>query len=135
MTLTRILRPLTLVLALVAIAPLASTCEHPRLLERFDTDKDGKLDEGERAAAKAAVAEHREEHQDKLLARFDADKDGKLDEGERAAAKAAVEERLKTNHPELFAKIDANHDGTIDKGERKAAREHRCERREGRSAH
>ncbi len=131
MAATRFLRPLTLALALVAVTPIASACDHARRLARFDADKNGTLDEGERTAAKAAVGEHREERKEKVLARFDADKDGTLDEGERAAAKAAVGERLKTKHPELFARIDTNHDGTLDQSERKAAREHRCEHRKG----
>jgi hypothetical protein len=75
--------------------------KHPqlraKLLEKFDADHDGKLDESERAAAKAALKEHRGEHRGELKARllekFDADHDGKLDESERAAAKAALQKR------------------------------------------
>lgn len=36
------------------------------VLERFDTDKDGKLSDAEKAAAKAARKEHREERKDKI---------------------------------------------------------------------
>lgn len=67
-----------------------------KLLEKFDANHDGKLDESERAAAKAAMKEHRGEHKGelkaKLLEKFDANHDGKLDESERAAAKAAMKE-------------------------------------------
>ncbi len=35
-------------------------CRHKKLLEKFDKDKDGKLSEEERAAAKAARAERKE---------------------------------------------------------------------------
>lgn len=67
-----------------------------KLLEKFDANHDGKLDESERAAAKAALKEHRGEHHGelkaKVLAKFDADHDGKLNEAERAAAKAALKE-------------------------------------------
>ncbi|MFC5050195.1 hypothetical protein ACFPK9_06195 [Rubritalea spongiae] len=58
-----------------------------KMLEKFDTDGDGKLDETEREAAKAAGKAHREE----LLSKYDANGDGKLDETEREAAKAAGE--------------------------------------------
>jgi len=91
-----------------------------RLLEKFDTDKDGKLSESERAAAKAACKQHR-------LDNFDADKDGKLSETERDAARAARSAKLKANHPKLFAKIDTNSDGVISREEAQAARERRRE--------
>lgn len=48
-----------------------------RLLERFDANKDGTLDEEERAAVKAA--------RDELLKDYDADGDGKLSPEERKA--------------------------------------------------
>ena len=71
-----------------------------KVMEKFDANHDGKLDESERAAAKAALKErmekakeHHGEFKAKLLERFDANHDGKLDDGERAAAKAALKER------------------------------------------
>jgi hypothetical protein len=70
-----------------------------RLLARFDANKDGKLDDAERATAKAAMAKHREERC----------------------------EKLKANHPELFKKIDTNQDGKIERGEMHEAREARKE--------
>ncbi len=60
-----------------------------KLLERFDTDGDGKLDETERAAAREA----RQEFHKKVLEKFDTDGDGKLDEAEREAAREARRER------------------------------------------
>lgn len=66
---------------------------HPELrkkvLEKFDKDGDGKLNEEERAAAKAAFQEKHPDARDKFIAHFDKDGDGKLNEEERAAAKAA----------------------------------------------
>lgn len=56
-----------------------------KLLERFDTDKDGKLSDSERVAAKAA----REKMRAQMLAKFDTDKDGKLSPAEREAARAS----------------------------------------------
>ena len=48
------------------------------MLERFDTNKDGKLDDQERAAA-------REARKAEMLERFDTDKDGTLSDSEREA--------------------------------------------------
>ena len=47
-------------------------------LERFDTNKDGKLDDQEREAM-------REARKAEMLQRFDTDKDGKLSDSEREA--------------------------------------------------
>jgi Ca2+-binding EF-hand superfamily protein len=103
--------------------------EHKQaMLEKFDTDKDGKLSEAERAAAKEQGKHHLKE----LKAKFDTDGDGKLSDSERDAARAAFAARLKEKHPQLFAKIDSNGDGTLSREEAKAAREqlraHRGER-------
>lgn len=81
------------------------------LLEKFDTDKDGKLSEAERAAAKQA-----------RKGKVDTDKDGKVSEAERDAARAALSARLKDKHPKLFAKVDTDGDGTISREEGQAAR-------------
>lgn len=98
------------------------------LLEKFDTDKDGKLSDSERAAAKAQAKERLQEQK----AKFDTDGDGKLSDSERDAARAAFAARLKEKHPQLFAKIDSNGDGTLSREEAQAARErlraHRGER-------
>ncbi len=72
-----------------------------RILERFDKDGDGKLNEEERAAARAARearggkgkgGEGRGQGagmRKQMIEKFDKDGDGKLNEEERAAAKAA----------------------------------------------
>lgn len=52
-----------------------------RILQKFDADGDGKLNEEERAAAKAAREQHIKE--------FDSNGDGKLDDTERKAAMQA----------------------------------------------
>ena len=93
------------------------------LLEKFDADKDGKLSEAERTAAKQACKERR-----------DTDKDGTVSEAERDAARAAFSARLKEKHPELFAKVDKDGDGTISREEGQAARAWRREHR-GQRAH
>jgi Ca2+-binding EF-hand superfamily protein len=118
-----------------------------RLLERFDANGDGQLDEAEKAAAKAAFEARRTEFADQhpqlaerldrdgdglepaealrarrlhqyLLIRFDANGDGQLDEAEKAAAKAAFEAR----RAEMIERFDANGDGVLDEAERETAR-------------
>lgn len=76
--------------------------EKGEIIKRFDADGDGKLNEGERAAARAAFEAKKTEMQDKR--------------DEHLA-------QMKTKHPDLFAKLDANGDGNLDEAERKAARE------------
>lgn len=57
-------------------------------MAKFDTNKDGKIDEQEREAIKAAHEARKAEFEKKLLEKFDTNKDGVLDEQEKAAAKA-----------------------------------------------
>ena len=59
----------------------------PALLKEFDKDGDGKLSDEEKAAMKAARAEHKQE----MLKKFDSDGDGKLSDPEREAMRAARE--------------------------------------------
>ena len=54
----------------------------PENMEQFDTDKDGKLSDEERKAARAAMEQ-------KMLEQFDTDKDGKLSDEERKAMRPA----------------------------------------------
>ena len=49
------------------------------MLEKYDANKDGKLDDNEREAARAA-------RKAEMLQRFDTDKDGELSDSEREAA-------------------------------------------------
>ena len=77
-------------------------------MKRFDKDGDGKLDDAERAAARAAIGARRNASDAapsatkpdkgrvskiKLLKEFDSDGDGKLTGDERAAARKAFEKR------------------------------------------
>ena len=73
-----------------------------KIMEKFDTNKDGKLDETEKAALKKAMEERRAngegkgkkgDKRKKIMEKFDTNKDGKLDEAEKAALKKAMEER------------------------------------------
>jgi Ca2+-binding EF-hand superfamily protein/Spy/CpxP family protein refolding chaperone len=65
------------------------------LLEAFDADLDGVLEDDELAAVQSFVAEGQtaERWRDELLERFDANDDGELDEAERADARRAMQER------------------------------------------
>ena len=95
----------------------------PRILKKFDKDKDGKLSEDERKAAREALGGGgrggEEARRAEILARFDKDKDGKLSEDERKAAREAMETRRKA----MLEKFDANKNGKLDPDEIKAARE------------
>jgi hypothetical protein len=69
---------------------------------KFDTDGDGKLDDTEKAAMRAAFeARHKER-----IARFDLNKDGVLDDAERQAMH-------KARAAEMFKRLDANGDGQL----------------------
>lgn len=66
----------------------------PSVLARYDRNKDGKLDEAERAKWQADLAARREKHQaerNAMLERFDTNKDGRLSEEEKAAAKLEMQ--------------------------------------------
>src|SRR5262245_31461203 len=65
-----------------------------KILERFDANKDGQLDEAERKAAREAFEQRRGEFKAKAMEKFDANQDGRLDENERQAAKEAMKERM-----------------------------------------
>ena len=78
--------------------------KHQRMLEKFDANKDGKLDEQERNEMKASVKKFREERNEKrqerreefrknFMEKFDTDKDGKLSDEEKEAAKKQRHER------------------------------------------
>lgn len=92
------------------------------LLQRYDTNHDGKLDENELALAhegmlKAGFAggantERGKKFRAAMVKRFDRNGDGQLDESEKAAMKKYFLDRF-----------DTNHDGRLDEDERAAMRE------------
>jgi len=85
-----------------------------RMIEKFDKNGDGKLDDAERAELKAAFQARRAEHRQAMLARYDANKDGKLDATERTAMRDAVA-------TERFQAMDKNGDGALSLDEFKAS--------------
>ena len=89
----------------------------PEILEKFDTNGDGKLDETERKAAMQARREQAGQRREKMLEKFDTNGDGKLDESEREAMKKEMEAKRK----EILDKYDTDGDGKLSPEERQAA--------------
>ncbi|MBR2125848.1 MAG: hypothetical protein IJ943_03845 [Akkermansia sp.] len=137
---------------------------HKRMMEQFDTDKDGQLSEAEKEAMKAEFAKRRAEkgarpsrpegkehpgnrrrpHSERpeMIEKFDADKDGQLSPEEHAALRAEVEkarersrERVEKFHKEFMEKFDTDKDGKLSDAEKEAARAARSVRRLQRPAH
>lgn len=128
---------------------------HAEMLQKYDLNKDGQLDETERAAMRAQRREARppgrpawgaargpeqgprpglrgprnpEFRRGYVLGKFDANGDGKLDETEKAAVKAATEKRLRTGMERQLQRlraVDADNDGKISDAEWAAAKEKR----------
>lgn len=66
-------------------------------LEKYDADKDGQLNDDEKAKAKEGAKEQAKHTREENLAKYDANKDGKLEDTEKAAKKAD-EEAAKAAH-------------------------------------
>ena len=78
------------------------------IIEKFDTDGDGKLNDEERKAARAAHREIMEKRRAEMLAKYDTDKDGKLSADERKAA--------------MLDRFDTDKDGVLSDAEKEAAK-------------
>jgi hypothetical protein len=83
------------------------------IMQKYDLNKDGKLDDGEKAAMRADFKAKFEQKRAEMISKFDTNKDGKLDDGE----KAAMKDTLAT---ERFNKLDTNNDGVLSIDEFKA---------------
>jgi Ca2+-binding EF-hand superfamily protein len=86
--------------------------------EKFDLNKDGQLDDAERAQLKQAFGAMRAQKKAEMLQKHDANKNGALDPAERQAMKAARAEAR-------FTKLDTNRDGSISRAEFEAGHQHR----------
>ena len=102
-----------LIAGTAAVALAQNGSGKAELLQKYDTNKDGKLDDTERAAMKADFAAKRAERKAAMLAKYDTNKDGKLDASERAVMR---DDQL----TERFKKLDTNGDGVISLSEFKA---------------
>ena len=141
------MRYLAVVLAIGAIGVMADALRAddppakkrrvpPQVLKQFDKNGDGKLDESEKQAARAA-----------MMKRFDKNGDGKIDEAERQAAREAFMKRRGGggkgkgrpgkgrpggfDRSAIIKRFDKNGDGKLDEAERQAAREAFMKRRGG----
>ncbi|MFH1066621.1 MAG: hypothetical protein V1746_01790, partial [bacterium] len=63
------------------------------ILEKYDKNKDGKLDDDEKAAMEKARQERRAKLQNRMLKKYDKNKDGKLDDDEKASMRKERRER------------------------------------------
>jgi Ca2+-binding EF-hand superfamily protein len=70
------------------------------LLEKYDTNKDGKLSEEERSAAQKDFKENGAENRAKLFALLDVNKDQAVDEKEWMAGRATIIEFLREHRPD-----------------------------------
>ncbi len=94
-----------------------------QLLERFDADGDGKLNETEKAAAKEARKKYHAEIKAKMLARFDSDKDGKLSKDERKAARETIKKEHHAIKAAVLKEFDKDGNGELSKEERSGVKE------------
>ena len=76
----------------------------PEVIAKFDKDGDGKLNDDEKAEAKAA-------RKKEMLEKFDADKDGKLNDDEKAAMREEVKKKM-------LEKFDKDGDGELNEDEK-----------------
>ncbi len=121
-------RVLTLAMVLLSAAhagdpPVAGAQHADRAARRaafmakFDTNHDGKLDEPERATARAAMAARLKEKHPEAFKKLDTDGDNTLSKTELEVGKTELKEKLKArllaNHPEA----DTNHDSQLSREE------------------
>ncbi len=83
----------------------------PEIIAKFDKDGDGKLNEAEREAAKAARGEMEAARKAEMLAKFDSDGNGILSEDEKKAAQEAMQKMM-------LEKFDKDGDGKLSEDER-----------------
>ena len=95
-----------------------------KMIEKFDTNKDGKLDDKEKASLKAAFQAQHAAKKQEMLTKFDTNKDGKLDDAERSSARDV-------KLTERFKALDTDGNGQISINEFKAAKQMKQPRKGG----
>ena len=93
-----------------------------RLLDKFDKDGDGTLNESERDALRQTMSQHREANRAKMLQRFDSDKNGQLSPEEKKAAMPIIIEERKKIKAAVLQQFDQNDDGKLSDSERDGIR-------------
>jgi len=101
---------------------------YQQLLQRYDTNHDGKLDQNELAAAHEDMAQQRLESgkgvgkkvRQQLLDMFDKEHKGYLNPEERAQARAYLQQHVELRRQLILERYDTNHDGKLDDNERAA---------------
>ena len=78
------------------------------ILERFDVNGNGQLDEEERKAARKARKQRHEGRQERRLKRFDKNGDGKLNDEERKSATKARKQRHEGRRERRLKRFDKN---------------------------
>ncbi|HEX4418022.1 MAG TPA: hypothetical protein VH165_08995 [Kofleriaceae bacterium] len=91
----------------------ASADQRAALIQKYDQNGDGKLDDNERAQMKAAFAAKRAARHQAALAKYDTNRDGKLEPSERVAMR---DDKL----TKRFQRMDQNGDGALSLDEFKA---------------
>jgi Ca2+-binding EF-hand superfamily protein len=96
----------------VAVAWPDGEGRRAKMMEKFDANGDGAIDDAEREAMKQARQARRAE----MLAKYDADKDGTLSDAEHA--------KMRLDHAtQRFQALDVNKDGALSFDEFKAGAE------------
>jgi len=90
-------------------------------IKKFDKDGDGKLNEEERQAAKAARKEMMKARKAEMLEKFDKDGDGELNEEEKKAMREAMKARM-------LEKFDKDGDGELNEEEKAEMRKEMMDR-------
>jgi Ca2+-binding EF-hand superfamily protein len=93
------------------------------MLDKFDKDGDGALNENERNELKQVMSERREQAKAKILNRFDSDGNGELSPEEKKAAAPIITEERKKIKAAVLVQFDKDSDGKLSMDERKGVRE------------
>ncbi len=103
--------------------PKGAQAPPKHVLDKFDQDGDGTLNENERSNLRQAMSQRREAVKAKMLERFDSNQDGKLSPEEKNAAAPILAEERKKIKAAIVEQFDKDNDGKLSIDERKGSRE------------